>query len=74
LGTLLIAKLSTQLSDLTNLTGTQASGDGTARQGTELREDARGELLHVKGVTFTSQGQSTSRGAPVPQPANLFVP
>ena len=37
-------KLSTQLSDLTNLTATQAAGDGAARQGTDLREDARGDL------------------------------
>jgi hypothetical protein len=37
-------KLSTQLSELLNLTATQATGDGAARQGTDLREDARGDL------------------------------
>jgi hypothetical protein len=44
LGAQLSTKLSTQLSDLTGLTGTQAASDGAASQGTELRADARDDL------------------------------
>jgi len=44
LGAQLITKLSTQLSELTGLTATQAAGGGAARQGTELRADARDDL------------------------------
>src|SRR4051812_38565143 len=44
LGAQLSTKLSTQLSDLTSLTATQASGGGAARQATELRADARDDL------------------------------
>jgi hypothetical protein len=44
LGAQLSAKVSTKLSELTSLTGTQAAGDGAARQGTELRADARDDL------------------------------
>jgi len=44
LGAQLSAKLSTKLSELINLTATQALGDGAARQGTDLREDARDDL------------------------------
>ena len=44
LGAQVITKLSTQLSELTSLTATQAAGGGAARQGTELRADARDDL------------------------------
>jgi len=44
LGAQVIAKLSTQLSELTSLTATQSAGGGAARQGTELRADARDDL------------------------------
>jgi hypothetical protein len=44
LGAQLFAKLSTKLSELTSLTGTHASGEGAALQGTELRANARDDL------------------------------
>lgn len=40
----LFTTLKSQLTDLTQLTATQAAGSGAARQGTELRDDARGDL------------------------------
>lgn len=44
LGAQLGAKLSTKLSELTDLTGAHAASDGAASQGTELRADARDDL------------------------------
>jgi hypothetical protein len=44
LGAQLSATLASQLADLTSLTGTQAAGGGAARQGTELRAEARDDL------------------------------
>jgi hypothetical protein len=44
LGAQVITRLSTQLSGLTSLTGEQAAGGGAARQGTDLRANARDDL------------------------------
>jgi hypothetical protein len=44
LGAQLSTKLSTQLAELTSLTGSYAADDSAARQGTDLRADARDDL------------------------------
>jgi hypothetical protein len=44
LGAQLSTKLSTQLSELTGLTGSHAADDNAAREGTDLRADARDDL------------------------------
>ena len=56
LGSQLITKLPTQLSDLTNLVGTHTAGQGATRQGTELRANARDDLRsRVKRFNRTAQ-------------------
>jgi hypothetical protein len=56
LGAQLSAKLSTQVSELASLAGSHAADDSAARQGTDLRADARDDLrARLKRFSRTAQ-------------------